>query len=1248
MYSPDKSANVGPLPASHPWLFSFKAISMGLLFALLCSWRAEAGGTWTALNNAPPSGGVNNCLLMSDGTVLAMNGNGQCFRLTPDIHGSYINGTWTTLTSMNDSRLFFSSDLLTNGNVYVCGGEYGTGGDYAELYDSLANTWTVIPGPSGVFFSDAASKLLPNGNVLQSDSQSAYYIYNAVSNTLQYGGSCQDMNETCWVRLPNDNVLAMTGYSTTSEHYVPSLNAWYADGNSPVTLFGYGAELGASFVLPNGNVFQIGGTTNTAIYTPGATLTSAGSWVAGPAMVFGTNQLGAVDAPAAMMADGNVLLCIGPIGDFNSPCFFYEYNYVSNNFTQVGAPGGGSTYGAQPFGTSMLCLPDGSVLFVGGQNSSSLYVYTPDGTPLAAGQPSISSITENTDGSYHLTGVGLAGISAGAAYGDDEQMDGNYPLVRMTNNSTLNIYYARTYGWSSTTIQNPNPVTTEFTLPPNLPAGTYSLVVSAVGNASAPQTFNYAPPSVPTGFNATAGNTQITLSWNSVSGATAYDVLSSTTSGGPYYVPLATVTGTSYTNTGLINGFTNYYVVKAVGSGGPSGYSSQIGVAPIGPPPVPSGLAVPQAASTLVNLSWNASYGATNYNVQRSTTNGGTYAIIGTTTGTNYNDTSATIGTIYYYVVSAVGPNGTSSNSLQVTAMALPPPWVTSDVGDVGTIGDALYSGGVWTVYGSGLAIVGTADQFRYVYQPLNGDCDIRARVPSQQNTAQFAVAGVMIRETLDSGGAFAATYITPSNGFHFKYRPSDGTNSPTSANGNSLNAPPNNWVRVTRANNTFTGYSSADGVNWTQISSTTFSMATNYYVGLVVCSYTSTLATDAFDNVSVMGTAPAPAAPTGLSVTATNTQVSLTWNLSLGATNYNIKRSTSSGAETTVASTTAASYLDTGLASGTTYYYVVSAVGVGGESPNSSEVSATPGSTITLHDAPVGITNTLGSTSISKSFTVSSGANVLVVVLLDKSSSSTGVAPSTLSWNGQTLTRAVTTVDTGSIYRDASVYYLYNPTAGTANITGTLTGTPVCTYLEAYTLSGVDTNAAPATGATNSVSGTNLTFTVTAAANSWAAVGGILGAYGVNGVAVTGTGGDASGVYYGNDTSSDNCAFAFGYLSGLTGGTDTVAYSWNLTGRTPTANAFAAAVFSPGQITLPLLSPQITGISLSGTTLSLSATNGTAGGSWTLLQSADLTLPLSQWETNSTGNFDGNGNLSTNIVNTATNGQEFYILKVQ
>src|SRR5258705_11156289 len=124
----------------------------------------------------------------------------------------------------------------------------------------------------------------------------------------------------------------------------------------------------------------------------------------------------------------------------------------------------------------MLDLPDGPVLFVGGQNSSSLYVYTPDGTPLPAGQPVINTITKNVDGSYHMTGTGLTGISEGASYGDDEQMNSNDPIVRMTNNVTGNVYYARTYNWNSTSVQTGSSgIATEVSMPQKPPAGTSSL-----------------------------------------------------------------------------------------------------------------------------------------------------------------------------------------------------------------------------------------------------------------------------------------------------------------------------------------------------------------------------------------------------------------------------------------------------------------------------------------------------------------------------------------------------------------------------------------------------------------------------------------------------------------------------------------------------------------------------------------------------------------------------------------------------
>jgi hypothetical protein len=244
----------------------------------------------------------------------------------------------------------------------------------------------------------------------------------------------------------------------------------------------------------------------------------------------------------------------------------------------------------------MLDLPDGSVLFVGGQNSGSLYVYKPNGLPLAIGQPAINSITENVDGSYQMTGTNLNGISQGAAYGDDEQMDSNYPLIRMTNNATGNVYYARTFNWNSTSVQTGSRViTTQFIPPQNLPAGTYSLVAVANGNSSVPTNFVYSPPSIPTGLMAASGsNGFVKLSWNASSGATAYNVKYSSTVSG-YYATLATVSGTAFTKSPLTNGLTYFYKIAAVGSGGPSSDSSAVSATLAGPTPIPG--------ATQINLS---------------------------------------------------------------------------------------------------------------------------------------------------------------------------------------------------------------------------------------------------------------------------------------------------------------------------------------------------------------------------------------------------------------------------------------------------------------------------------------------------------------------------------------------------------------------------------------------------------------------------------------------------------------------
>lgn len=84
------------------------------------------------------------------------------------------------------------------------------------------------------------------------------------------------------------------------------------------------------------------------------------------------------------------------------------------------------------------------------------------------------------------------------------------------------------------------------------------------------------------------------------------------------------------------------------------------------------------------------------------------------------------------------------------------------------------------------------------------------------------------------------------------------------------------------------------------------------------------------------------PRAPFILSVTPSIGQVTLTWSEVSGATNYYVKRSNSTNSFTPIASTASTSYTDTDVIAGATYYYVVSAVNPGGESPDSAIASAT------------------------------------------------------------------------------------------------------------------------------------------------------------------------------------------------------------------------------------------------------------------------------------------------------------------
>jgi hypothetical protein len=121
-----------------------------------------------------------------------------------------------------------------------------------------------------------------------------------------------------------------------------------------------------------------------------------------------------------------------------------------------------------------------------------------------------------------------------------------------------------------------------------------------------------------------------------------------------------------------------------------------------------------------------------------------------------------------------------------------------------------------------------------------------------------------------------------------------------------------------------------------------------------------------------------APSAPTNLAATAGNAQVALTWTASSGATSYHVKRATVSGGPyTQLNAPTSASYTDSSLTNGTTYYYVVSAVNANGESANSSEANAAPSAPppTAAPTVPASVVATAGDSIVNLTWAASSGA---------------------------------------------------------------------------------------------------------------------------------------------------------------------------------------------------------------------------------------------------------------------------------
>ena len=185
--------------------------------------------------------------------------------------------------------------------------------------------------------------------------------------------------------------------------------------------------------------------------------------------------------------------------------------------------------------------------------------------------------------------------------------------------------------------------------------------------------------------------------------------------------------------------------------------------------------------------------------------------------------------------------------------------WFRGNPASVGSFVEAPV--GTYTMTASGAdiwAVNGVeADEFHFAYKMLSGTGSIVAKVQSVDNTAGWAKAGVMIRDTLDPDSAHAFACITPDNGVAAQGRPSTGGTS-FNTNQSGITAP--YWVKLERSiSGNFTVYHSANGTSWQTVTGATpqnIPMSSNVYIGLALTSTNAALTCQAvFSNVTTTGT---------------------------------------------------------------------------------------------------------------------------------------------------------------------------------------------------------------------------------------------------------------------------------------------------------------------------------------------------------------------------------------------------------
>ena len=212
-----------------------------------------------------------------------------------------------------------------------------------------------------------------------------------------------------------------------------------------------------------------------------------------------------------------------------------------------------------------------------------------------------------------------------------------------------------------------------------------SLTAQDGGGPTPDASADAAPLQAPGDIKATAGNTQVSVSWTPVVGAIGYNLYWMTASGVTPSTGAKVLGVTSpYAHTGLTNGKTYFYIVTALSGAAESSASGEASATPYGGAAVgiPSGLAA-TAGNGQNTVSWSPVTGATGYNLYWGSSSG-----VSKSNGTKiagvqspYTHSGLTNGTPYYYVVTAHDATSESAESTQ--ASATPSPGSTSTYGSV-------------------------------------------------------------------------------------------------------------------------------------------------------------------------------------------------------------------------------------------------------------------------------------------------------------------------------------------------------------------------------------------------------------------------------------------------------------------------------------------------------------------------------------------------------------------------------------